>query len=330
MVWSFLVLLFAVGGFALSAYIFVKKRREQPLVCPLKGNCHAVVSSEYSKFLGVPVERVGMVYYGVVALGYALSLAVPAQAPVIAYILVPLTTSAALFSLYLTFIQFFSLKQLCTWCLVSAAFSFAIFGIALSQSVALVTPFLLVISIPLVVVHTLAAAIGVGTATVIDILFFRFLRDFRISEFESQILSIGSQILWGALGIMFVSGLGLYLPHIAALNQDAAFLVKMIVLAVLVVNGAALNLYLAPRLVRMTFRKGLTASKDTLCRIRHGAFLQGGVSFISWYCAFILGVWRDNPFSFQTLMAAYLLLVVPALIVGQTLERFYVRRANGS
>ncbi len=330
MAWPFLILLFSVGGFALSIYIYTKKRRAQPLMCPLKGNCHAVVTSEYSKFLGVPVERIGMTYYGLIAVGYAAALAVPNLAPVAAYVLVPMTTAAALFSVYLSFIQFFSLKQICTWCLVSALLCLTIFGIALSQSINLVSPFLVVITIPLVVVHTLAAAIGVGTATVVDVLFFRFLRDFRISKFESQILNIGSQIIWGALGILLVSGLGLYLPHIMELNQDASFLVKMIVLAILILNGAALNLYLAPRLVHMTFRKGLTTPQQTLCRIRHSAFLQGGVSFVSWYSVFILGVWQENPFAFRPLMATYLVLIVLALIVGQLLERFYVRRANGS
>ncbi len=330
MAWAFLILLLSVGGFTLSNYISTRKRHAQPLVCPLKGNCHAVISSEYSKFLGLPVENVGMTYYGLIAVGYAATLAVPNLAPIAAFVLVPLTTAAALFSLYLSFIQFFSLKQICTWCLVSAVLCLAIFGIALSQSIAMISPLLLAITIPLVLVHTLAAAIGVGTATVVDVLFFRFLRDFRISEFESQILNVGSQIIWGALGILLVSGLGLYLPHAAALNHEASFLVKMIILGILILNGAALNLYLAPRLVRMTFRKGLAVSEPSLCRIRHSAFLQGGVSFVSWYSVFILGVWQENPYSFRALLASYLVLVVIALIMGQLLERFYIRRANGS
>lgn len=108
-------------GFTLSLYIHVTKKTGGPLVCPLEGSCEAVVHSDYSKLLGVPLEVLGMIYYLFIGLLYSLFIFAPFVLPgFMTYAIVGICVSSFLFSLYLTGIQAFILKHWCTWCLFSA------------------------------------------------------------------------------------------------------------------------------------------------------------------------------------------------------------------
>lgn len=131
---SIAVIACAVAGFFVARHIKQKKQRDEKLTCPIGFECDAVVKSKYSKFLGLPVENVGLLYYACIAVGYALFLAVPVLAPLFPlFSLAALAASAAafLFSLYLTGVQLFALKQWCSWCLVSAGLCVALFAAAL-------------------------------------------------------------------------------------------------------------------------------------------------------------------------------------------------------
>jgi uncharacterized membrane protein len=115
-------------GFFLARHIYAKKNKKVPLICPLRSNCDLVVTSKYSKILGVPVEILGMCYYASIVVLHLVMIAHPAfESALIAGISMAVSTCAFLFSLYLISIQAFVLKQWCTWCLCSAFLCVAIF-----------------------------------------------------------------------------------------------------------------------------------------------------------------------------------------------------------
>ncbi len=59
---------FGLFGFFVARHIHEhKKVGKKPLVCPMKFDCASVVHSDYSKLLGVPLEVLGMFYYGLVS-----------------------------------------------------------------------------------------------------------------------------------------------------------------------------------------------------------------------------------------------------------------------
>lgn len=125
-----LIIFLAFGGFSIAAYInHHKKNIKEALVCPLKANCDTVIHSDYSKFLGIPVEILGMIYYGLIAVNYGLIVAFPGLETLASTLLV-MTLCAFVFSIYLTLIQAFAIKNWCTWCLISASICVAIFSIA--------------------------------------------------------------------------------------------------------------------------------------------------------------------------------------------------------
>src|SRR3989344_6807571 len=125
---STIIVLWAIAGFGLAAYIYRAKKRAKPLVCPLRSDCEAVIYSDFSRLLGIPLEMLGMLYYGLIIVSYAVFAYYPVwKTPLATFALLVLTTVAFLFSIYLTLVQIFAIRQWCAWCLTSAGFCAIIF-----------------------------------------------------------------------------------------------------------------------------------------------------------------------------------------------------------
>jgi uncharacterized membrane protein len=315
------VVLLASAGFLIATYIRHKKTTAAPLVCPIGHTCDEVVHSDYSRFFGIPIELLGMAYYAFIAFSYGVMMVRPELAfPLVTFLLLMLSTVGFLFSLYLTFIQAFALRAWCTWCLISAALCTLIFSFVLLGSE---YGFLLLLAehrALFAALHLFGIALGLGGATISDLLFFRFLRDLRISEVESGVLHTLSQVIWFGLAVLVLSGLGLYLPNMEVLNASAKFLMKMVVVTVILVNGAFLNLYIAPKLIRISFGRDEGMSLP-LHHARKVAFAMGAISLISWYSALVLGLLRSSPLSFWTLLSAYAGLLALGIAAGLFMER---------
>ena len=127
-----LIALLGFSGFLLAGYIRNHKQKMTPLVCPLEGSCEAVVHSDYSKILGIPVELLGMTYYAAIAILYSTAVLYPTLVNTqISYMVLSVSILAFFFSVYLTAIQAFVLHHWCTWCLFSAGICTSIFLLAL-------------------------------------------------------------------------------------------------------------------------------------------------------------------------------------------------------
>ncbi|OGM97055.1 MAG: hypothetical protein A3B86_02895 [Candidatus Yanofskybacteria bacterium RIFCSPHIGHO2_02_FULL_38_22b] len=131
-----IIILLAFVGFLIASYIrHHKKNIKEALICPLRANCDTVIHSDYSKFFGFSVENLGMFYYGFIALTYGLAIIFPSlYSSFVAYGLLVATILAFMFSIYLTLVQAFILKNWCTWCIISALICLTIFSIAISDS----------------------------------------------------------------------------------------------------------------------------------------------------------------------------------------------------
>ncbi|MEX2054859.1 MAG: hypothetical protein WD972_01630, partial [Candidatus Andersenbacteria bacterium] len=242
---------------------------------------------------------------------------------VIATVLV--STSAFLFSLYLTFIQGVTLRQWCTWCLCSAALCTLIFLLNLSTFNYNIIPLLAEWQRPILALHLLGIAFGLGGASITDTLFFKFLKDWRISHEESNVMKTLSQVIWLGIAIVVVSGVGLYLPQADYLNHSSKFLLKMVVVGVIIVNGAFLNLFISPQLTSISFGGPNYMARGKLHRLRQIAFALGSISATSWYTAFILGIVRNIPLPFTMLLIIYLCLLAGAITCSQILGYWLIR-----
>ncbi len=174
-----------------------------------------------------------------------------------------------------------------------------------------------------VIIHAMVAAIGLGGATVSDILFFGFLRDGKISDKERETLRTLSRIIWTAITFIVITGIALYLPATARLGASSKFLLKVVVVAVIIVNGSFLHFFIAPKLTQIAF-----TATGAHRRLRRIAFALGSISIVSWYSAFILGSIRSIPLSFPVLLVLYGLLLLCAITGSQIVERLLARRAK--
>lgn len=122
------ILVLGLCGFWVAKHIRKHKKTGNPLVCPIRFDCNTVVNSDYSKFFGIPVEVLGMAYYGFIFLSYFFFIFLPSMLPgFFTGLIVALSTLAFLFSVYLIYIQIFILRKGCSWCIVSALISTLIF-----------------------------------------------------------------------------------------------------------------------------------------------------------------------------------------------------------
>ncbi len=243
----------SLGGFALAFFIFISKRKAKPIACPMDGHCDDVVRSEFSKFFGVPVEILGMLYYASVFVAYSIFYFYSGLAvPLAAFGMFGLASFSFLFSLYLTFIQAFNLKQWCVWCLASAGLSSFIFlanvfYVKLGFAVIPAEIFEEFYDI-LVAGDLLSAGLGFGASVVVVIMLLKFVKDSKMSSFEADILRTLTQVIWFAIFILILSGFGLYFSDEGISNV----LYKSAIAAVLVLISAVLNLAILPKMVKKT------------------------------------------------------------------------------
>ncbi|HLD81580.1 MAG TPA: vitamin K epoxide reductase family protein [Patescibacteria group bacterium] len=327
---NILIIMLAVTGFSICLKIFHEKRKGRPLTCPLKFDCEAVVKSDYSKFFGIPLEILGCAYYALMGLSYLFIGVTNGNLPQLwILLLMAMTLVAFFFSLYLTFIQAVALKQWCTWCLGSAGVSTMIFFLSVTASNYQILELLIDYKRPIIALHLIGTVLGLGGATITDIFFFKFLKDFRISKKEKEIMDTLSQIIWFGLAVLLLSGIGLYLPNASALNATPKFLVKMIIVCIIILNGAVMNILIAPQLVKLSF-KSLAKKKNTrLILLRRLSFALGAISITSWYSALILGVTpKDVPIPFLGILSLYIAALIVAILCSQFYERYLVRMAN--
>lgn len=316
-------IILGASGFLLAFYIHHTKRYKEVLVCPVGTKCDEVVHSEFSRFLGVGTEVWGMLYYALMVAGYGTSLIfLKNNFDLSIFILLGFSLIAFLFSLYLTFVQAFFLKQWCTWCLISAGFCTIIFFLPFYFSAAKVGVFLIEYQIWVSVLHTIGLAIGLGSATVADVLFFKFLKDRRISELEADIMRTVSHVVWTSLAIIFISGLGFYLPSTDGFAGYPVFTLKTIIFLIIILTGSLLNLLIAPKFVRISFGKKHDHEIGELTALRHWAFVLGGISMASWYSLFVLSLLPANiDASVKLLLYIYAGILIVAILGSGMAER---------
>lgn len=112
----------SILGILDAFYILYSNKPNKHLPCPGENNCNLVINSQWNKFLGVKNEIWGIIYYLIIILLVSLNF----------ILILQLITLAGLFySLYLTYLQFFKIKQYCLFCLGSATINLILFLITI-------------------------------------------------------------------------------------------------------------------------------------------------------------------------------------------------------
>lgn len=117
-------------GFADATYLAIKHYRNLSISCGiLGGNCEKVTSSQYATIGDVPLALVGTFYYLIIFVLILLYLKFSREE--IFDLIARFTIVGFLASLWLTYLQLFVIKAICTYCLISALAATTLFILGL-------------------------------------------------------------------------------------------------------------------------------------------------------------------------------------------------------
>ncbi|RJQ29063.1 vitamin K epoxide reductase family protein [Candidatus Parcubacteria bacterium] len=128
--WLFL---FIVLGVANAAYLhwqyLLNRRIGRTMYCPLGGSCEEVVASKFGTTFGIKNERWGIIYYVLLILALVAFLRYPQTSEILSLGILTASLLAALFSTYLVIVQFFVIREYCSWCVAATVINYIILAI---------------------------------------------------------------------------------------------------------------------------------------------------------------------------------------------------------
>lgn len=166
----------------------------------------------------------------------------------------------------------------------------------------------------LLIVHLFGVVIGAGGAYTSDLMFFHSAKDGRLSKVELGFLRLGSGMVWGGLIVIVLSGIGLFMTNPAVYLVSPKFQAKMTVVAVIILNGIFFHRSHLPLMHRHA--DAHFPSSDEFMRRRPWLLASGTISMVSWTSAIILGMLKNVPYSYTSIISVYLGLVAMGVLVA--------------
>jgi len=125
-IFAFLIISFV--GFLDATYLTAQHYLGKIPPCFITTGCQTVLTSKYSVIFGIPTALWGAIYYLLLFLISVLAIDIKATIIRFAAYLTPI---GFLLSLYFVYLQIFVIKEICSYCLVSATTSTLLFIIGL-------------------------------------------------------------------------------------------------------------------------------------------------------------------------------------------------------
>lgn len=166
--------------------------------------------------------------------------------------------------------------------------------------------------------HVIGVALGFGGAMISDAMFFSSVKDKKFTVQELRFMKLGGKLVWVGIAVLITSGIGLVYLN-PALLTSAKFLLKMIIVGVIIINGIFFHLYHIPNI-----EKHKNKSTRTSPYFQNKGYLltiSGGISVVSWLSAALLGSLSQLNVAFSYMLGVYVLLLCIASISGVLLKK---------
>lgn len=177
------------------------------------------------------------------------------------------------------------------------------------------------------IVHFIGLALGVGAATVLDLMILRFLVKEKVTEENWRIFQFGSKIVNAGLVILWLTGLG-FLAYYSAFDPgklaNEKIWAKLVIVSILTLNGVFIHAVALPLIQR---RIGARLLSGLSWRRRSALLVAGSISAVSWYVPLALGALPQLNFAVPmiTILMTYALIlslaIGTALLVGMAANR---------
>ncbi|WKZ26772.1 MAG: hypothetical protein QY304_01570 [Candidatus Paceibacterota bacterium] len=180
------------------------------------------------------------------------------------------------------------------------------------------------------ILHLLGFAIGIGGATASDALFFRSLKDKKITDDELNLLKTLSRLMWAGISILVISGAGfLIYSHVTTgsipLLSNPRFLAKLTIVGVIITNGVVFHSIILPFLSKSVGKK---LNKKSLGNKFMLLVSAGGISIASWYSTFIFAMLKQFSMPYFVWINIYVLAVLLAITGGYFVFSFKLKNKN--
>lgn len=164
-------------------------------------------------------------------------------------------------------------------------------------------------------VHLLGFALGLGGATISDIMFFKALKRKQITSDTYYALSTLSKVIWIGLVLLIFSGLVIFWLIYAEQGSLPMLLsprwqMKLLLVGVVLVNGFVFMGRIFPFLKSLV---GTTLTLQTLSPKILSLAISGTVSILSWYSIFVVTM---LPRTFRPLLIYFVLAYLVMLVIG--------------
>jgi hypothetical protein len=169
------------------------------------------------------------------------------------------------------------------------------------------------------VVHFCGLVLGVGAATLLDLIIARFILTRGISSEHVYVVDFSSKIVTIGLALLWISGIG-FLVHYGVFEpaklQNPKIWAKIAIVAVLSVNGLLVHYFVLPRIRNQVGKRLLDGLSPIDCSL---VLLAGTVSVISWYVPLILGAIPQLNYVVpaEVILSSYALLLIAVNTVIQ-------------
>jgi uncharacterized membrane protein len=117
------MLVLTIIGIADAAYVAHGNYAGAQLWCPILDGCNTVVNSPYSRVFGTPMSYFGFIYY-LFMFGLAARLAYEPFSRSLRFRAILYAALGAISSVYFLYLQLGYIREVCSYCLISAVTSF--------------------------------------------------------------------------------------------------------------------------------------------------------------------------------------------------------------
>lgn len=126
------VTLLSVIGLSISLYLTYVYTSDKVALCLSGGGCATVQYSPYAWLVGIPIPTLGAgAYLLLILLGFLAGRQSERQETLL-LALFGVSLVGLLFSAYLTYLELFVIKAICTWCVISGVIQLVVFLMAVT------------------------------------------------------------------------------------------------------------------------------------------------------------------------------------------------------
>lgn len=180
----------------------------------------------------------------------------------------------------------------------------------------------------LLIFHLFGVALGAGGAIFSAVIFTKVMFDGKVTKNELDFIELASLLVSIGLGLLILSGIGLFLTNPEAYLASTKFLAKMSIIGILVVNGVLIHSLHVPAL-----RAHIGEHLPDVPNFKKRSFYMyagGAVSMTSWGAALVLGALRSVPYPYETIMAIYVVVLIIAIAAALGLRTITFRGARAN